>query len=98
MRIVLRDLSKDELRRQDWSYWVNADHGNTIRIVLDGYVDMERPTKRHKFNSEKATRVYSRLSYRRTGNMDVDSVPLPIDEKSRIEREIVRRIEVLKEL
>lgn len=63
---------EDQLRREIWSFWY---YDNRHAIVLDGYRQEERPSKRHKYQVES---MYSRLRSREAKIEEAD-VPLPED-------------------
>ena len=48
---VLDYTTEDELNVEHWGFWINADifHSSRLRITLDKFAVLTKPTKRHKF-------------------------------------------------
>jgi hypothetical protein len=79
--------AEDKLSRVRWTFWF---HERVHKLVLDGYYEESRPTKRHGY---KVGRRYVRLG--REATIREDQVPITNEIKRRALVEFVRGLEVV---
>jgi hypothetical protein len=92
--VVIREESSDGLRAEEWRFWFYESRGV---IVLDGYKEEERPSRRHKFRPV-AGRRYDRLGGSRNYPSPIreEDVPLSSTLCSRVIETFVESLRVVR--
>ncbi len=88
-RYAVRRETPGTLDAQEWTFTLIDN-----QIVLDRYMELSRPTKRHK---EQGTRWYERLDHR-SNTLTLAEVPLPDDVAAEALQKVVSQFRVVREL
>lgn len=89
MRQITIVREADELNKEEWDFYFFDDK---CQLVLDGYRQMARQTKRHNFNVMDS---YRRLDSRGAA-ISVTEVPLHLDVIAQAKQEFCNRITVVR--
>ena len=89
----------DGLQREVWRF-IHIDNHSDVTLYLDVYSCQSRPTKRHNWKINPATRDkpsphYSRLNHRDSG-LTLEQVPLPEDVAQEAKEQFVSGVVVKK--
>lgn len=85
--VTIENLSEDGLKREGWRFWYYLG-----RLILDGYVEETRPSKRHGFKIKGMS--YHRLE-RGAAQLE-PKVPLPLDVQERAIAAFTKQLLVMK--
>jgi hypothetical protein len=91
--VSVERINSDGLSRVVWGFWIDWKYSSEVDVVFDTYVEEERRTKRHKWETK---RMWARLGLHHASPLQKLPMPeLPEDIKKEVVENIVKTIRIV---